>query len=61
MSRRRGHLRPNDKQPIDDGTVRHVSNNTAGWTLTQLRDLFFAPAWHPEEYPPMPEVVAHGR
>jgi len=19
------------------------------------------PAWHPEEYPPMPEVVAHGR
>jgi cytochrome c553 len=52
---------PNYKQPEDDGTVRHVPGSTAGWTLTQLRNLFFAPDWHPEEHPPMPEVVAHGR
>jgi cytochrome c553 len=52
---------PDYKQPLDDGTVRHVPGSTAGWTLTQLRDLFFAPDWHPEEHPPMPEVVAHGR
>jgi len=49
------------KQPADDGTLRHVPNSTAGWTLTQLRDPFFAPDWHPEEHPPMPGVVAHGR
>ena len=52
---------PDYKQPVDDGRVRHVPNSPRGWTLTQLRDLFFAPDWHPEEHPPMPEVVAHGR
>ena len=52
---------PDYKQPVDDGKVRHVPNSAEGWTLTQLRDLFFAPDWHPEEHPPMPEVVAHGR
>jgi cytochrome c553 len=38
-----------------------VPQSTGGWTLTQLRDPFLAPDWHPEEHPPMPEVVAHGR
>jgi cytochrome c553 len=52
---------PDYKQPPDDGTVRHVEGSRAGWTLTQLRDKFFAPDWHPEEHPAMPEVVARGR
>jgi cytochrome c553 len=52
---------PDYKQPVDDGTVRHVPNSAAGWTLTQLRDPFFAPDWHPEDHAPMPEVVARGR
>jgi cytochrome c553 len=30
-------------------------------TRTQLRDLFNPPDWHPENHPPAPEVVAHGR
>jgi cytochrome c553 len=49
------------KPPLDDGRVRHVANSSAGWTLTQLRDFFFAPDWHPEEHPQMPQVVARGR
>jgi cytochrome c553 len=49
------------KQPTDDGRLRHVPDSAAGWTLTQLRDLFFAPDWHPEDHPVMPEVVARGR
>jgi cytochrome c553 len=49
------------KAPVDDGTVRHVPGSTAGWTLTQLRDLFYAPDWHPEEHLRMPEIVARGR
>ncbi len=49
------------KQEVDEGGVRHVPNSTAGWTLTQLRDLFFAPDWHPNDHPVMPEVVARGR
>jgi cytochrome c553 len=45
----------------DDGIPRHVPNSNAAFTLTQIRDLFFAPDWHPEDHPPMPEIVARGR
>jgi cytochrome c553 len=49
------------KPPVDDGTLRRVPGSTAGWTLTQLRDVFYTPDWHPEDHPVMPEVVARGR
>ncbi len=38
---------PDFKPTPDDGTLRRVSDSTAAFTLTQLRDLFFAPDWHP--------------
>src|SRR5258708_34772420 len=49
------------KAPGDDGTVRHGAGSTEGWTLTQLRDPFYAPDWHPEEHPAIPDVVKQGR
>ncbi|HEX8837945.1 MAG TPA: hypothetical protein VF748_13465 [Candidatus Acidoferrum sp.] len=49
------------KAPADDGTLRHVPRSSASWTLTELRDPFFAPDWHPGEHPRMPPVVAYGR
>src|SRR5258708_5617552 len=49
------------KAPLDDGTVRHVPGSTEGWTLTQLRDPFYAPDWHPEEHAAIPDVVKRGR
>ncbi|MDB5631714.1 MAG: cytochrome C-binding protein [Tardiphaga sp.] len=52
---------PDFKPPPDDGTLRHVPDSTASMTLTQVRDLFYAPDWHPGDHPPMPEVVASGR
>lgn len=52
---------PNFQRAPDDGTIRHVPDSTAGFTLTQLRDLFAAPDWHPDDHPPMPEIVARGR
>jgi cytochrome c553 len=52
---------PDYKAPADDGRLRHVPGSSAQWTLTQLRDPFFAPDWHPEEHPALPDVVAHGR
>jgi len=52
---------PDYKPPADDGTPRHVPGSSASWTLAQLRDDFFAPDWHPEDHPRMPEVVARGR
>ena len=52
---------PDFKPTADDGSVRHVPDSTAGFTLTQLRDLFFGPDWHPNDHPPLPDVVSHGR
>lgn len=54
--------RPADyKDPVDDGSLHHVPDSTAGWTFTQLQDFYFAADWHPGDHPAMPEVVAHGR
>jgi cytochrome c553 len=54
-------VNPPGVQPApDDGTLRHVPNSGASFTLTQIRDLFNAPDWHPDGHPPMPDIVAHG-
>src|SRR5207248_1560376 len=39
---------PGFKPHADDGTLRHVPGSTASYTLTQLRDRFLSPVWHPE-------------
>jgi cytochrome c553 len=52
---------PDFKPTPDDGTLKHVPDSTAVYTLGQLRDLFTAPDWHPEDHAPMPDVVRHGR
>src|SRR4051812_6949980 len=45
----------------DDGTLRHVPDSNVALTLTQVRDGFVAPDWHPGDHPPMPEIVSRGR
>ena len=52
---------PDFKPRVDDGQLRRVPDSTAGYTVTQLRDLFTAPVWHPEDHPPLPPIVAQGR
>jgi cytochrome c553 len=52
---------PDFKAAPDDGVPRHVPDSAAAFTVAQERDLFFAPDWHPDDHPPMPDVVAHGR
>ena len=52
---------PGFKPKPDDGAPRHVPGSNASFTLTQLRDRFFSPVWHPGEHPAQPEVVARGR
>jgi cytochrome c553 len=55
-------VNPPDFKPVpDDGSIRRVPGSTAGYTLSQTRDRFGAPDWHPAEHQPMPEVVARGR
>lgn len=51
----------NFQRAPDDGTIRRVPDSAAGFTLTQVRDLFAAPDWHPDDHPPMPDIVATGR
>jgi len=52
---------PDFKIPPDDGQPTRVPDSTQSFTIAQERDLFFVPDWHPEDHPPMPDVVAHGR
>ena len=47
--------------PVDDGSVRHVPGSNVGFTLTQIRDLFFARDWFPDKHAAMPAVVSTGR
>jgi len=51
---------PGLKPAPDDGVVKHVPNSSAGFTWTQLRDLFSPPDWHPDNHPAMPDVVGRG-
>src|SRR2546427_1680827 len=52
---------PDFKLPPDHGTPRRVPGSNVAFTLTQLRDRFLAPDWHPGDHPPMPAVVSRGR
>jgi cytochrome c553 len=52
---------PDFKSAPDDGVPRHVPDSDAAFTITQERDLFFVPDWHPGDHPPMPDAVGRGR
>ena len=40
--------------------MRHVPDSPLSLTLSQVRDGFSSPDWHPGDHPPLPEIVAHG-
>jgi cytochrome c553 len=52
---------PDFKPPPDDGKLRQVPDSTASYSVPQTRDRFFAPDWHPDDHPKMPEIVTFGR
>jgi cytochrome c553 len=41
--------------------AEHVAGSTAGYTKTQIANLFFVADWFPNSHPTMPPVVAVGR
>src|SRR2546423_8722838 len=49
------------KAPDDDGKPVQLPGSKASYSWTEIRNLFSAKDWFPEEHPPMPEVVARGR
>jgi cytochrome c553 len=54
-------LAPGVKPPPDDGLEKTVPGSKTSFTRKQISDLFNAHDWFPEDHPPMPDVVAHGR
>ena len=44
----------------DTGAPLHVPDSDAAFTLTQIRNLFFSPDWHPADHSPMPPIVSQG-
>src|SRR5262249_11686236 len=45
----------------DDGSQKSVPNSPVRLTLTQVRDVPNTPDGHPDNHPPMPDAVKHGR
>jgi cytochrome c553 len=45
----------------DDGTVKTLVGGARGFTVPEINDPFAPPDWYPNEHPPMPVVVSHGR
>lgn len=52
---------PNVKVPPPDDKPNQLVGSNAAFSWKQARDLFFAPDWHPDDHPAMPEIVASGR
>ncbi len=47
--------------PIDDTVQKHLPGSDKAYTQAQIDDGFNPPDWYPQDHPPMPDVVAHGR
>src|SRR4051812_46310196 len=47
--------------PPADATPHSLPGSSAAFSWAQARALFFAPSWHPDDHPAMPDIVARGR
>lgn len=52
---------PNLQVAPDDGKPRTVPGSSRTYTLKEIRNVFSPPDWHPDDHPPMPDVVGKGR
>ncbi len=44
-----------------DESLKHLPGSSQAFTIAQLRDFFNVADWYPEDHPPMPDIVVHGR
>src|SRR5439155_14104705 len=51
---------PAPAPPANDAP-RSVPGSSVSLTMAQTRDLFNVPDWHPDNHPPAPDIVLHGR
>jgi cytochrome c553 len=47
------------RQP--DTSLKHIPGSTQAFTLAHIRDYWDVGDWFPDDHPPMPAVVVHGR
>jgi cytochrome c553 len=47
--------------PPDNTVQKTLPGSTQKYTAAQINDRFGPPDWYPEDHPPMPDVVAHGK
>jgi cytochrome c553 len=47
--------------PVDGTVQKHLAGSTKAYTQAQIDDVFNPPDWFPQDHPPLPDVVAHGR
>jgi cytochrome c553 len=47
--------------PAPDPGPKQVPGSTVSLTVAQTRDAYNPPDWHPNDHPPPPDAVAHGR
>jgi len=52
---------PDYVAPPEKGEKMRVPNSNVTYTLTQIRDFFAPPDWHPEDHPAMPPIIGQGR
>ena len=52
---------PGATPPPVDPAPKQVPGSTVSLTVAQTRDAFNPPDWHPNDHPPLPDAVAHGR
>jgi cytochrome c553 len=53
--------RPAGERPAPDTSLKHVPGSTQEMTLQHIRDYWDVGDWFPNDHPPMPNVVVHGR
>src|SRR6266550_7971102 len=52
---------PGAQAPKDDGTLFHVPDSDVALPRTQIEGRDTVPDWHPNDHPPMPDIVKIGR
>ena len=52
---------PPPLRPLDNTVQKHLPDSTKAYTQAQIDDGFDVADWYPQDHPPMPDVVAHGR
>jgi cytochrome c553 len=52
---------PGSTPAAPDPSPKQVPGSTVSLTIAQTRDAYNPPDWHPNDHPPMPDAVGHGR